>query len=52
MTFRTLPPFGADQRQVAEVVRGLMDGKSNNTGEVTLASGTTTTIIDERIGFG
>ena len=30
--FRTLPPFGGDQRQVSEVVRGLMDGKSNNTG--------------------
>ncbi len=29
--FRTLPPFGGDQRQVSEVVRGLMDGKSNNT---------------------
>ena len=27
--FRSLPPFGGDQRQVAEVVRGIMDGKTN-----------------------
>ena len=49
--FRSLPPFGGDQRQVAEVVRGLMDGKSNNTGSVTLATGgaTTTTLDDRRI---
>lgn len=52
-TFRTLPPFGGNERQVAEVVRGLMDGKSNNTGTITLATGgaTTTTINDERIGY-
>ena len=50
--FQTLPPFGGDQRQVAEVVRGIMDGKTNNTGKVTLATGnaTTTTIYDSRIG--
>jgi len=50
--FRSLPPFGGDQRQVAEVVRGLMDGKSNNTGSLTLATGgaTTTTLNDRRIG--
>jgi len=23
--FRSLPPFGGDQRQVAEIVRGIMD---------------------------
>lgn len=53
MTFRTLPPFGGDQRAVAEVVRGLMNGKSNNTGEITLSSGgaTSTTLNDERIGY-
>ena len=34
--FRTLPPFGGDQRAVAEVVRGVMDGKTNNTGRLTL----------------
>lgn len=51
--FRTLPPFGGDQRAVAEVVRGVMDGKTNNTGLITLATGnaTTTTLYDERIGF-
>lgn len=50
--FRTLPVFGADERQVSEVVRGIMDGKTNNTGFVTLATGnaTTTTLYDGRIG--
>ena len=49
--FRSLPPFGGDQRQVAEVVRGIMDGKTNNTGSVTLATGgaTTTSLSDRRI---
>jgi hypothetical protein len=49
--FRSLPPFGGDQRQVAEVVRGIMDGKTNNTGSITLATGgaTTTTLNDRRI---
>jgi hypothetical protein len=51
--FRTLPPFGGDQRAVAEVVRGIMDGKTNNTGLITLATANaaTTTLYDERIGF-
>lgn len=51
--FRTLPPFGGDPRQVSEVVRGIMDGKTNNTGRITLATGNaaTTTLNDERIGF-
>lgn len=50
--FRTLPPFGGDQRQTAEIVRGIMDGKTNNTGSLTLATGgaTTTTLNDRRIG--
>ena len=50
--FRSLPAFGGDQRAVAEVVRGIMDGKTNNTGSITLATGsaTTTTITDRRIG--
>lgn len=53
MQFRTLPPFGGDQRAVAEVVRGVMNGKTNNTGRLTLATGnaTSTTIYDERIGY-
>ncbi len=37
--FRSLPAFGGDQRAVAEVVRGIMDGKTNNTGTLTLATG-------------
>jgi len=50
--FRSLPTFGGDQRAVAEVVRGIMDGKTNNTGTLTLATGgaTTTTLTDRRIG--
>ena len=51
--FRRLPPFGGDQRAVAEVVNGIMDGKTNNIGTITLATGnaTTTTITDARIGI-
>lgn len=49
--FRKLPPQGGDARQVAEVVNQMMDGKTNNTGTVTLrASQTTTTLNDLRIG--
>jgi len=53
MQFKSLPPFGGDQRAVAEVVRGVMDGKTNNTGSITLATGnaTTTTLYNERIGY-
>jgi hypothetical protein len=49
--FRRLPPAGGDQRAVAEIVNGMMDGKTNNTGSITLATGnaTTTTINDPRI---
>ena len=49
--FRLLPPFGGDQRAVAEIVNGIMNGKTNNHGTVTLATGnaTTTTITDARI---
>jgi len=50
--FRTLPPFGGDQRAVAEVVRGIMDGKTNNVGYfITGTSTTTTTLNNERIGY-
>jgi hypothetical protein len=50
--FKSLPPFGGDQREVSEVVRGIMDGKTNNTGILTLATGgaVTTTLTDRRIG--
>lgn len=50
--YRKLPWKGGDPRQVAEVVNNLVEGKSNNTGTVTLDTGwaTTTTLFDERIG--
>jgi uncharacterized lipoprotein YbaY len=49
--FRLLPIFGSDPRATAEIVNGIMNGKTNNHGTVTLATGnaTTTTIVDERI---
>lgn len=51
--FRLLPVFGGDPRNISEVVNGIMNGKTNNHGTVTLATGnaTTTTIYDERIGY-
>ena len=50
--FRLLPNFGGEPRAVAEIVNGIMNGKTNNVGIVTLATGgaTTTTITDRRIG--
>ena len=49
--FRGLPPYGSDPRVVAEVVNNLLRGKSNNVGEVTLATGdaTTTTLYNPNI---
>jgi hypothetical protein len=49
--FRVLPYAGGTPRQISEVVNNLLNGKSNNTGLVTLATGdaTTTMIYDERI---
>jgi hypothetical protein len=51
--YRKLPMVGGTPREVAEVVNNIIEGKSNNTGEITLATGnaTTTTIYNERIGF-
>ena len=51
--YRKLPWTGGDARSVAEIVNNLVEGKSNNTGDVTLsASGaSSTTIYDERIGY-
>lgn len=51
MQFRRLPPFGGDHRAVAEIVNKIMDGKTNNTGKITLSTGnaTSTTLYDERI---
>lgn len=51
--YRKLNPSGAMPREISEVVNNLLDGKSNNTGKITLNTGwaTTTTLYDERIGF-
>ena len=51
--YRKLNPAGAQPREISEVVNNLVDGKSNNVGNVTLNTGwaTTTTIYDERIGY-
>jgi hypothetical protein len=50
--YRKLNPTGSEPRDISTVVNGLIEGKSNNTGEfVTSTSTTTTTLIDERIGF-
>jgi hypothetical protein len=53
MQFNTLPPQGGDSRRVAEVVRGIMNGKTNNTGTIDLATGwaSSTIIYDERISY-
>ena len=49
--FRTVASFGAEPRVIAEIVRGIMNGKTNNHGTISLATGnaTTTTLYDERI---
>ncbi len=51
--YRKLPKTGGDPRSVAEIVNNLVEGKSNNTGDITLAasSAVSTTIYDERIGY-
>lgn len=51
--YRILNPSGAQPREISEVVNNLVNGKSNNTGTVTLATGgaSTTTLYDERIGY-
>lgn len=51
--FRVLNPAGANPREISEVVNNTMNGKTNNTGSITLAvaSATSTVINDERIGF-
>lgn len=49
--FRVLPYPGGTPREISEVVNNIMNGKTNNTGTITLATGnaTTTTLYDERI---
>lgn len=51
MQFRRLQPQYADTREIAEVTNLILNGKTNNTGTITLATGgaTTTTIYNERI---
>lgn len=51
--YRKLNWQGGTPREVAEIVNNLVEGKSNNTGEITLNTGwaTTTTLYDERIGY-
>jgi hypothetical protein len=53
MMFRKLPTFGGDPRAVAEILNLVLDGKTNNTGTITLATGnaTSTTLFDERISI-
>ena len=53
MQFRRLPPFGGDSRAVAEILNGVMDGKTNNSGTITLETGnaTSTTLNDARISI-
>jgi len=51
--YRNLNPTGGTPREISEVVNNLVNGKSNNTGVLTLATGgaSTTTLYDERIGY-
>lgn len=50
-SFPSVPPDGGDARRMARVVQGIMDGKTNNQGTVTLApDSTSTTLMDPRIG--
>lgn len=51
--YRKLNPSGSQPREISEVVNNLLDGKSNNTGKITLNTdwATTTTLYDERIGY-
>jgi len=49
--FRRLPPQGGTPREVAEILNFVINGKTNNTGTVTLntSNATTTSLVDERI---
>ena len=50
--YRKLNWQGGTPREVAEIVNNLVEGKSNNTGDFsTSTSSTTTTLYDERIGY-
>ena len=51
--FRVLPYAGGTPREISEIVNNAMNGKTNNTGTITLETGgaTSTILYDERIGF-
>ena len=51
--FRVLNPAGSTAREISEVVNNIVNGKTNNTGSITIAidNATSTVIYDERIGF-
>ena len=50
-SYRTLQPTEQNQRTQNEVIRQIMDGKTNNRGTFTLTASTTTTAaIDARCG--
>lgn len=50
--YRRLQPEYANTREIAEVTNLILNGKTNNTGEMELNdSATSTTIYDERVGF-
>ena len=50
--YRKLNWQGGTPREVSEIVNNLVEGKSNNTGDFsTSTSSTTTTLYDERIGY-
>lgn len=51
--FRVLNPTGSTAREISEVVNNIVNGKTNNTGSITIAidNATSTVIYDERIGF-
>ena len=50
--YRKLAWTGGNPREVAEIVNNLVEGKSNNTGDFSTATNTTsTTLSNERIGF-
>lgn len=53
MSGQALPPGGGDPRRVAAAVNALLQGRSNNTGTVTLTpAATSTALSDPRIGGG
>lgn len=51
--YRRLNPTGGTPREISEVVNNVLDGKTNNSGEIELAtsSATQTIIYNERIGY-